>query len=87
MNYMDQSTDKRVYLCSLFIDFEASKDLLHLLNEGRGLAVWCLVTLGQASYPTISHISHFRGYVDGERHGRKIEFAAYDYNSRGRVVF
>ena len=35
----DQSTDKRVYLCSLFIDFEASKDLLHLLNGGRGLTV------------------------------------------------
>ena len=53
----DQSSDKRVYLCSLFIDFEASKDLLHLLNGGRGLTVWCLVTLGRASYPTISHTS------------------------------
>ena len=31
--------------------------------------------------------SHFRGHVDGERHGRKIEFAAYDYDNGGRVVF
>ena len=46
----------------------------------------CLVTLGRPSYPTISHI-YFRIHVDGERHGRKIEFAAHDYNSRGRVVF